>query len=684
MDEAGETEQHEAKEDDVLRRALRRFDACAVPQLEMRAECLAARRFAFIPGAQWEGEFGDPFENRIRLEVSKIARGVRKIETDYRSNRIEPDFRPAGGTSDDGTAETLDGLHRADSIRSKAMQARDNAVIEAISGGFGAYRLANELEDEYDRDNDKQVINPGIAIPDADQSVFFDENAKLYDKSDARYGFVITEWSKDAFAEEFGEDRATEWPDPTLRQTWAYDWFPIDAVRVAEYYEKVDESETLHVFTNALTREEERFWDSELADEMKAMLLAEGWQHSRQRRKRCMVMKYVLTGNEVLEEGKRIPGTRIPIVPVYGQRWFIEGKERFKGHVQDRMDAQRLYNASVSRIAEAAAFGTQDIPIFAPEQMTDGIGEQWANRATDRPPYLLAKPLLDPVTGEIKTMGAMGTLAPPTLNQVDAALLMASNNDLTEDDQDSADEVKANTSAEAMDIAAARVDAKSGIYLDNIRQSVQCEGEIYLGMAVEVYSEPGRTVETMTEDDGDGTAVLFERYQEADGASKVRNDFSRGKYKVIASVSEATATRRDKTVKSSLNMAEVALKAGDTELARAAILTAIANTDGEGLDELQEFARRKGLDIGLFKPNEDEAKAMQEAAQQPDPNTQLIAAQGQQLQADAADKAASAAKKQAEIPLIEAKIVETLAKAQAANDGPVIRRGSEFGGQSLQ
>lgn len=114
----------------------------------------------------------------------------------------------------------------------------------------------------------------------------------------------------------------------------------------------------------------------------------------------------------------------------------------------------------------------------------------------------------------------------------------------------------ANTSAEAMDIAAARVDAKSGIYLDNMRQSIQCEGEIYLGMLPDVYVEEGREVEIMSEDGDDGTEILSEPYTTATGVSSVRNDFQRGQYKVIASVTEATATRRDKTVKSALNMAE--------------------------------------------------------------------------------------------------------------------------------
>ena len=117
-------------------RAMRRFDSCATPQLEIRAEALTARRFISIPGAMWEGPWGDQFENSIKVEIDKISRKVEKIETDYRENRIIPDFRPAGGDSDQDTADTLDGLLRADNDHFKAQQARDNAFSEALAGGL--------------------------------------------------------------------------------------------------------------------------------------------------------------------------------------------------------------------------------------------------------------------------------------------------------------------------------------------------------------------------------------------------------------------------------------------------------------------------------------------------------------------------------------------------------------------
>lgn len=657
--EAGEAEG--ADLGDVLARALARYDAIAEAQAEVRAQSLAARRFVTIPGAQWDDEWGDSFPDAVKMEVNKVGRGVEKIERDYRENRIVPDFRPDGKLADADTADTLDGLHRADSYRYKSQQARDNAVFEAIAGGFGAYRLTTEWDDESDPQNDALRINPAALITDADQSVFFDLNAKLYDKSDARFAFVRVSMTRAAFEEEFEEATAVDWPETRLAR--AQDWFTPDTVAVAEYYEIEEAKDTLWILTYTLSGEQKRLWASELAEGELAALKRDGWQASKQRRKRCRVHKYILSGAEILEDCGLIAGERIPIVPVYGKRYFVDGVERWKGHVQDKMDPQRLYNANISRLAETAMMAPREVPIFAAEQMDPAIDALWSQANSKRYPYLLVNPLIDPATGQIISAGPIGSVKPADVPPTTAALIQIANNDLLEEQADGAEQVKANTSAEAMDIAATRIDAKSGIYLDNIRQSVQCEGEIYFGMVREVYSEAGREIETMGEDGEDGVAVLKALKSSANGDSRVINDFTNARYKVIVSVSEATTTRRDKTVRSMLRTAEVANAAGDTELAQAAILTAVLNQDGEGITEFQEYTRRRALALGLVKPTQEEADAATEAQGEPvpDPMADLAAAQ-------AKDFLASAEKKLAEVPLTRAKTLETLAKAKAQGE----------------
>lgn len=675
-DEMDESAVHELSE--VHEEALRRFDDTVLPQQEMRERSLVARRFVSIPGAMWEGPWGEQFENSIKVEIPKIARQCKKLETDYRQNRIAPDFRPDGPAADPDTANMLDGLHRADSYQYGADEARDNAFAEAIRGGFGAYRLANVLEDEYDKDNDNQRINPGILIPDADQRVFFDMGAVKYNKSDANFAFVLCGWTPDGYKKEYDGEPAT-WSNNLNRPS--FDWYSPEIIYTCEYYVKEHVDTRLYVLTRELTGEEERYWQGEISTEELDDRKAAGWKVSIKKRKRCRVRKYILNGQKVLEDCGHIAGENIPIVPVYGDRQFIDGMEHFKGRVQDRMDSQRLYNSNISRIAEINARTPQRVPIFTPEQV-QGQETNWSRLHIDRAPYALVNPLTDPNSGQIVATGPVAYVEPPEIPQGVAGLLTIANQDLTEEDQDGADTVKANTSAEAMDIAAARIDSKSALELDNMRKSVEWEAHIYLGMAREVYATPGRKVDLMTEDGDDAQVELFETVMEG-GVYKMRHDLTHGRYKVIASVSEATATRRDKTVRMAMNLTEVANTAGAPDLAQASLLTAVINMDGEGMDDFKAFARRKGLDIGLFKPNEDEQREMQEQmeGQQPDATAALMDAQGKALAAQAEKDMSLADKADSDSALADAKALEIMAKlGQPANDvaTPRIRKGYEL------
>jgi hypothetical protein len=619
---------------DVHDRAITRFDLAVLPQLEIRAHALLCRRFISIPGAMWDGDWGDQFNNSIRVEVDKLSKGVDKIVGDYRANRIVPDFRPAGGSSDQQTADTLDGIHRADSYHFKAQQARDNAFEEAVAGGFGAYRLVNVLADPYDLDSDEQRINPGMLIADADQRVFFDANSKLYDKSDARFCFVLTGWTRDAFEEEFSEAEATAWPDPKLPLS-NYDWYSPDIIVVAEYYEVEDIDAKALVLTHAISGEEQRHWADDLSRADLDDYRRQGWTSKTITRRRRRVRKYLMSGAEVLKDQGYIAGSCIPVVPVYGKRWFVDNVERFRGHVSKRMDSQRAYNAMFSKVAETSALAPREKPIFLSQQMPPHLADAWANQERDRHPYALVDPVID-ADGKYVAMGPIGKVEPPSIAPADAAILQMAAADLTEDD-DKADEVQSNVSADAMDIAAMRVDAKSGIYIDNMAQSVQREGEIYKEMAKEVYFEPGRIVETMSEEGDDGEAKLHQPYTDKQGNHLTVNDFSSGKYKCVVDVTEATATRRDKTVRSMLGTAKIATEVGNQQLANICVLTAVMNQDGEGTTDVQAWARKQLVGEGVVEPTDDEKAQMDQAQQnaQPDPMAAVAAAQAKALEAKA-------------------------------------------------
>ena len=102
--------------------------------------------------------------------------------------------------------------------------------------------------------------------------------------------------------------------------------------------------------------------------------------------------KYIIDGSRVLEDLGFIAGTEIPIIPVYGKRWFIDNRERMMGHVRMVKDAQRLKNMQLSRLAEISAYSTVEKPVFSPEQVA-GFEIMWQEDNVKNYPYLLVNPI---------------------------------------------------------------------------------------------------------------------------------------------------------------------------------------------------------------------------------------------------------------------------------------------------
>lgn len=636
---------------EVHERAMRRFDSVALPQQWMRQQSLEARRFRTVPGAQWEGPFEEQFENTPRPEVDKITKPRDKIYTDYIENRIMSDFVPANDAADEDTAELLDGLYRADVETYQAMQAYDNAFSEGLDGGFGAWRLATDLADPDDPDNESQRVNPGIPIVDADQSVYFDTGDKTYNKHKAQWAFIISANPRAEDIEKWGAGNIADWPIVNWR--WQWQWYAPDVVYTAEYYEKEKVDDVRVTLTNGLTGETLTLWASDADDGELADLIAQGWKKSEKKAKRTRVHKYVMNGTKVLKDCKFIAGDMIPIVPFYYRREYVDNMERWSGFVQKLMDPQRILNASTAKMLETQALAPYEVPIVTPEQIAGYVGtktipEHWAEGNISRLPFRVLLPATDG-NGQIVSQGPIGKIEPPQVQPADAALLQFSVQMLSDAEQN-ADQPVANTSFKTMDLVASRIDARSAMPLDFMRQSMERSSTIYEAQASCVYFEKDRKVDTVTVEGQDGTATLHEPVIDARGVFKIRNDLARGKYKVVATVQEATDTKRQRTVNQCLALAETAAKAGDPEMASIYFLKAAMNMDGEGQSDIAEHARKKLLGMGIGTPTKEEQQALTEQAQQPqqpDPAMLELQAKIAELESKAKVNEATAMEKQA-------------------------------------
>ena len=639
------------------------FDTIQSTMRDERLQCLEDRRFYSISGAQWEGNLYEQYLNKPKFEVNKVHLAVMRIINEYRNNRITVDFVSKDGTDDDKMADVCDGLFRSDEQDSGANEAYDNAFEEAVGGGFGAFRLRAVYEDEYDEENEKQRIRIE-PIYDADTTVFFDLDAKRQDKSDARMCYVLTAMTPDAYREVW-EDDPTTWPKG-IEQV-AFDWATPDVVYVAEVYRVEEASELIRIF-QTLDGQEEKYFerDFEQDPELETMLEAVGTKEIRQRRvKRRKVRKYIMSGSKVLEDSGYIAGDQIPIIPVYGKRWFVDNVERCMGHVRLAKDAQRLKNMQLSKLGEISALSTVEKPIFTPEQVA-GHEMMWSEDNLRNYPYLLLNTVTDANGGEVLS-GPVGYTKPPQIPPALAGLLQITEQDMSDllGKPDAAEEVVSNISGKAVELIQQRLDMQTFIYMSNMSKAVKRCGEVWLSMARDIVVEPGRKMKSVGLG-GELSSIEIGKpmLNPKTGEVEYENDLSNAKFDVAVDVGPASATKRSATVRALLGMIQIA---PDPETQQVLTSMAMMNMDGEGIGEVRAYFRDKLIKMGVIQPTEQEGEkllAEMQAAQQPDPQALYLQAAAMEAQAKAGQAQANTEYTLARAEETRAKTVEVLAGIQ--------------------
>jgi hypothetical protein len=638
--------------------ALNQFNDIQTALRDERLQCLQDRRFYSLAGSQWEGPLWDVYENKPRFEVNKVHLAVIRIINEYRNNRITVDYVSKDGSENDKLAETCDGLYRADEQDSVADEAYDNAFEEAVGGGFGAWRLRTVYEDEEDEDNEKQRIRIE-PIFDADSSVFFDLNAKRQDKADARFAFVVTSMTRASYKEEWGDD-PTDWPK--IIHQYEFDWCTPDVVYVAEYYKVEDVTETVRIF-RAIDGTEERYRQADFdADPaLEETLAAIGSQEVRQRKiKSRRVHKYIMSGGKILEDAGYIAGKEIPIVPVYGKRWFVDNVERCMGHVRLAKDAQRLKNMQLSKLGEISALSSVEKPILVPEQVA-GHQVMWADDNLRNYPYLLVNPITGP-DGSQQISGPVAYTRSPQIPPAMAALLQITEQDMQDilGSSQQADKMVSNISGKAIEMIQTRLDMQTFIYMSNFAKGMKRCGEIWLSMARDIYVEEGRKMKVVEADESVGMIELMRPMVSETGEVVMENDLSRAKFDVNVDVGPSSSSKRAATVRALTGMMAIT---DDQQTKQVLQAMAMMNMEGEGIGEVRDFFRKQLVRMGVVKPTEQEQEEMMVELQgQPeDPNKIFLQAAAEEAIAKAAKARADTVDTIADAEYKRAKTAETLA-----------------------
>lgn len=619
-------------------------------------------RFVNVAGGMWENFLTgssdflsgstDGETERVRLELDIVSDFLQGYIGEWGQNRVGVEYKPndKGTTKDD--SELLNGIYRSDFRQYSGKLATDNAVNECATCGYSAFKLATRFEDEGDPENDNQVIE-WRPIFNAYATVFWDAAAKRPDKADASHCTVLEQFTIKSLEREYPGAAPISALDPETRFNLSATFRRADIVYIATRYEVSMHLETVWVYNNLQSGKVETYNDKD-HDLVKDELAKDDFREfvRKRRVKRQIVEKTVFSGDAILESTRRIVGKWIPIVPFYGFRAYVGNQEWYRGLVRKMKDAQRLFNMQVSQLAENAASGGQEVPIFDPQQMENAdIKATWADK--NNKPYLLADSLRD-ADGKIVQAGPLGYSKPGQLDASTQSLLQIVPNYVESVTGGPPQEAfRKDLSGKAIKALIQRENRKTQVINENITMSIAWSGEVYQSMAAEVYTTP-RMVKTLSRDGAESEEMLLGIVvDEETGLSIESNDLRGKKFQSYADVGPQYETLREQTVEDAKGMLETVSQIPAGEPYIPVLLAVIMdNMIGVGLDPIKELNRNIMLSQGMVKPQtpeeEELVKRTQEEKNQPDPGQALIEAAAQQQQAEARSLDASSVQKVAD------------------------------------
>lgn len=544
MQDAPGTEDKEdtdgTSDDDLLREAKANYKIASEWWDDNRKAWLEDTRFR--AGDQWPEAVKKirsvPGQERPCLVVDKINQYIRQVVNDGRQNRPSIKVRPIDDGADEDAAAGFQGLFRHILNRSNADEAFDTALDHAATGGFGYFRVLTEYAHE-------QTFNQEIVIRRVRNALaVLLAPHQAADASDAAYGFFIDEVPKDEFKKQYPKAQAVDWTADGFQEGWASE----NAVRVCEYFYKVDEQRTLYLLEDGTSCTDEEYKQAQ----------SEGVTVPAVQEEREIPVSKVhwcrLTGCEILEKQEWL-GKYIPIIPVYGNEIDIEGKVYYSGLIRSAKDAQRLYNYSRSAFAERVAL-TPKAPWLTPVESTDDFVEwQTANSGTHQRLRYKA----------INADDGKPIPPPQRISAADVPAGFAQDMQMSEHDIQSALGMYAASVGQPSNEKSGRAimarqkegDTATFHYQDNQSRAIRYLGRILLDLAPKVY-DAKRVVRILGED-GKGTpAQLDPTQQEASKklGSQLIYNLNVGTYDVEVEAGPSYTTKRMEAADAMMQMTQ--------------------------------------------------------------------------------------------------------------------------------
>jgi hypothetical protein len=533
-------EEDAISDEDILSQAKEAYELCSSAETENRTSALNDMKFAKL-GEQWPSDVKTKRESESRpcLTINKMPTFIRQVVNDARQNKPQIKVKAADSRADPKTAEVLNGLIRNIEHISNADVSYDTAIDNAASGGVGYIRVNADYayDDVFDMDLlIERVINPF--------SVYGDPNSTAADGSDWNVAFVTDRITKKEFKKRYKGKANTDFSGVEWQDAEA--WLNDDGVMIAEYWvrevvdKKIVQLSNGHVFT-----EEDLMSEPDL---LTAIQVGQLQVTNERTTKGHKVTQYLVSGVDVLEKNDW-PGKYIPIIPVYGDEFAIEGKRYFRSLIHSAKDAQRMLNYWRSTSTELVALAPR-VPFIGPKGSFAYDEERWETANTESHAYLEYDPAKGPPPQrQPLDMGVAAGALQEALNANDDIKSVIGMYDASIGARSN------ETSGKAIMARQREGDTSTFHFIDNLSRSIRQVGRVLIDLIPSVYSGE-RVIRVLGEDGkeqnvplGTPTPKLDKKGQpETDEQGQIimaMHDLTVGKYDLAVDAGPSFTSRRE-------------------------------------------------------------------------------------------------------------------------------------------
>lgn len=525
--------------ENLIETAKKRFQLAVDAESEIRTAALEDLRFSI--GEQWPENIKADRETQRRptLTINRLPQFIRQVTNDQRQNRPSIKVSPVDNGADPDSAKVRQGLIRHIEYSSNADVAYDVAFDGAVRKGLGYFRITTEYCDPLSFDQDIKIK----AVPDS-FLVYLDPFSQEPDGSDANWGFVFEDVNEDDYKAQYPGTKLTKESDwSSLGDTSG--WIKEKSARIAEYFYKEFKSVKIFQMSDGSVVRD----DDEAGKQMAA---ANMLQIKNERTAMLPVVHWAkINGLEVLDE-KEWAGSYIPIIPVYGDRIFIDGKKVLEGIVRHAKDPQRMLNYWESAKTETIALAPKAPWIIAGSQIK-GYEKMWETANTENYSALIynAQSLNNtplpppqrnsyepPVQAMTMALRESGEHLKETTGVYDAAMGAKSNE----------------TSGVAIQRRSQQAQTSNFHFVDNLSRSLRHAGRIILELIPKIY-DTERAVRIIGEDDSEEIKIVNQIVDPETNGPGI--NLSSGKYDIIVQTGPSYATKRQEAAEHMLEFIKV-------------------------------------------------------------------------------------------------------------------------------